>query len=214
MEKSWTDSTGSAEGSHSATVARVEGSGAAAVGPHSAEHRARLVSAVHSDFQFIWRCLRRFGIEPDYCVDDAAQRVFEIAVARIATIQVGHERAFLFKTALWVAREFRRKRARRRELVDSELVDETADDRDPDPEQLLEQRRWRDRLDVLLEGLPIDVRSVFVLYELEGLQLDEIAALLEIPQGTVASRLRRARSIFLSRARRLKAHTELIKVKP
>jgi RNA polymerase sigma-70 factor (ECF subfamily) len=44
--------------------------------------------------------------------------------------------------------------------------------------------------------LPDDTRPVFVLYELEGLTMDEIAACLEVPAGTVASRLRRAREAF------------------
>jgi RNA polymerase sigma-70 factor (ECF subfamily) len=38
--------------------------------------------------------------------------------------------------------------------------------------------------------------EVFVLYEIEGLSSPEIAALLEIPLGSVASRLRRAREQF------------------
>jgi RNA polymerase sigma-70 factor (ECF subfamily) len=40
------------------------------------------------------------------------------------------------------------------------------------------------------------VRSVFVLYSFEEMTMAEIAALLEIPPGTVASRLRNARAIF------------------
>lgn len=145
-------------------------------------------------------------------MDDAAQRVFEIAASRVAVIRPGHERAFLFKTALWVAREFRRKRGRARELSDNERI-ELAEDSGGDPERLLDERRWRHRLDALLAALPIDLRTVFVLYELEGLQLLEIASLLEIPQGTVASRLRRARESFQQGARRLRAQSEL-RVKP
>ena len=49
------------------------------------------------------------------------------------------------------------------------------------------------------------MRAVFVLYELENLELAEIAALLCIPRGTVASRLRRARA-------QLRAHPEAIEL--
>jgi RNA polymerase sigma-70 factor (ECF subfamily) len=45
-------------------------------------------------------------------------------------------------------------------------------------------------------------RIVFVLFELEQLTTPEIATMLGVPVGTVASRLRRAREIFLSRAER------------
>jgi RNA polymerase sigma-70 factor (ECF subfamily) len=42
------------------------------------------------------------------------------------------------------------------------------------------------------------------LFELEGLRTREIAELLEVPTGTVASRLRRARDAFHERAEQLR----------
>ena len=45
---------------------------------------------------------------------------------------------------------------------------------------------------MLLE-LPMQLRTPFVLFEIEGLSQDEIALALDIPRGTVGSRLRRAR---------------------
>ena len=44
---------------------------------------------------------------------------------------------------------------------------------------------------------------MFVLYEIEGLTSPEIAQLLEIPLGSVASRLRRAREQFRAAAARV-----------
>jgi RNA polymerase sigma-70 factor (ECF subfamily) len=44
--------------------------------------------------------------------------------------------------------------------------------------------------------LPMDLRAVFVLFELEELTMMEIATMSDIPPGTVASRLRRARQAF------------------
>jgi RNA polymerase sigma-70 factor (ECF subfamily) len=49
-----------------------------------------------------------------------------------------------------------------------------------------------------------DLRTAFVLYELEHLELREIAALEHIPQGTAASRLRRAREEFSTQCQRLR----------
>ena len=48
-----------------------------------------------------------------------------------------------------------------------------------------------------------DLLEVFVLYELEGFTSPEIAELLGIPLGSVASRLRRAREQFRAAAARL-----------
>ena len=48
----------------------------------------------------------------------------------------------------------------------------------------------------MLAELPLELRAVFVLYELEQMTMAEIAESLALPPGTVASRLRRARSSF------------------
>lgn len=57
------------------------------------------------------------------------------------------------------------------------------------------------RLDVhaMLDSLSADHRAVLVLRELQGLSYDEIAETLEIPRGTVESRLFRARTILRER---------------
>jgi len=44
--------------------------------------------------------------------------------------------------------------------------------------------------------LPVDQRTVFVLFELEEMSGEQIAALLSVPEGTVRSRLRLARRAF------------------
>ena len=59
--------------------------------------------------------------------------------------------------------------------------------------------------DDLVARLPEDARPVFVLFELEGMTMVEIASCLDIPPGTVASRLRRAREVFSTFVSRLEA---------
>jgi len=53
--------------------------------------------------------------------------------------------------------------------------------------------------------MTLELRAVFVLFELEEMSTPEIADLLEIPTGTVASRLRRAREEFQKLVTRLRA---------
>ena len=169
----------------------------------SSDDAARLEHAASAEFQFIWRSLRRLGVGPNHAVDDAAQRVFEIAARKRALIRAGCERAFFLKTAIFVAKETRL--AARREYARFEHDDAVEKMRDPapGPEWATEQRRFRERLDQLLDGLPFEFRVVFVLFELEELSSLEIATLLGVPTGTVASRLRRARELFQSAARSL-----------
>jgi RNA polymerase sigma-70 factor (ECF subfamily) len=75
----------------------------------------------------------------------------------------------------------------------------------PSPEALVDQSRARELLDAMLGELPEELRTIFILYELEELEMKDIAELLELPRGTVASRLRRARAMFAAAARRRQA---------
>ena len=165
--------------------------------------KARLEAVVRSHYAFLWRSLRRLGVA-EREADDAAQRVLGVLARRIGEITAGSERSFLFQTALRVAAEMRRSTARARLAFDEATVDRARDEA-PLPDEALEQREARAILDQVLDALPLEVRAVFVLFELEQLTTSEIADLLAIPAGTVSSRLRRGREEFQTLARRLRA---------
>jgi RNA polymerase sigma-70 factor (ECF subfamily) len=152
--------------------------------------RARLARMVARDYKLIWRLLRRLGL-PASAADDGAQQVFLIAAERLADIQPDRERAFAYGCALRVAQTSRRKSQRESPGLDGEALVAPSD-----PEQQLTTERARARLDALLAQLPLELRTVFVLYELEELTTPEIASMIEVPLGTAASRLRRARERF------------------
>jgi RNA polymerase sigma-70 factor, ECF subfamily len=167
--------------------------------------RARaLESLAREEFQFVWRSLRRLGVWPDDRVDDAAQQVFEIATKKWSKVEGGKERAYLYRTAVLVAAEMRRKRrVGLREQLDDQAVDESSAE-GTEPDHVLQERRYRAHLDQVLDQLDLPVREVFVLYEIERLSTVEIAELLEIKLGTAASRLRRGRELFQQAATRLR----------
>lgn len=158
------------------------------------EHEATLARLLTENFRMVWRALRRLGV-PQHAVDDAAQEVFLVASRKLDTIEEGQERRFLYGVALRVAANARRARAARPESALSELVDE-APGSTPNPEALLDRKRARELLDEALERMPNELRTAFVLFELEGCTGPEVAELCEIPLGTAASRLRRAREAF------------------
>ena len=167
----------------------------------------RIAELVRDNYAFVWRLLRRLGIGVGDA-DDAAQQVFLAAAGRLGGVEQGRERAFLYGVTLNVGARTRRSLGRRRE----EPL-EAAGERQsqaPNAEQLLEQREARELLDALLDEMPEELRVVFVLFELEELSTPQIAALCELPVGTAASRLRRAREDFEERSARAEARRRFL----
>jgi RNA polymerase sigma-70 factor, ECF subfamily len=161
---------------------------------------ARIRSMVDIHFDPVWRALKRLGVAPA-SVDDATQQVFLVASRRLDEIDPPGERAYLLGVALRVASDARRLVARRREVS----IDETAEIADhgaPPLEELIDEKRDRERLTGYLASMPDDLREAFVLFELEELSAPKVAELLGVPAGTVASRVRRARDYIRQRLTR------------
>lgn len=166
---------------------------------------ARLRALVTEHLAFVWRALIRLGV-PRADAEDAVQQVFLVASKKLASIEPGSERAYLFGAAFRIAYRVRRTQKRRREVLEAEPPDRP--DPAPDPEERMDRARARAVLDDILDTMPLELRAVFVLFELEQLTVAEIAPMLEIPAGTAASRLRRAREHFQAAVRRLEARRE------
>ena len=163
----------------------------------------RVALAVRQHYPFIWRSLRRLGLQAAD-VDDAAQQVLTVFARRLADIAIGTERGFLFQTALRVASDARRAFARSPIRVDEDAL-AFAPDQAPNAEQQLERREARALLDEVLDAMAPDLRVVFILFELEEMTTVQIATLIEIPAGTVSSRLHRARQEFEAMSVRVQA---------
>jgi RNA polymerase sigma-70 factor (ECF subfamily) len=164
---------------------------------------SRLRRVISDHFEVVWRFLRRLGIaESD--TDDAVQEVVLVLARKLDQVEIGCERSFVLSTAVRVASTFRRtqrNRSRREVGVEDHELHQIQSP-ELDPESLAEKQRLRLVLQRVLNELPMELRAVFVLYELEELTMAEIAATLELPPGTVASRLRRARELFENLAAR------------
>lgn len=150
----------------------------------------------------IWRTLRRFGMTEDGAAD-GTQQAFLIAAERLDQIREGSERAFLFGTAIRLARSSHRKNHRCQLEAD---MDTRVDPRQR-ADDAANRRTAVELLDRVLRRMDEDLVTVFVLFELEGMSTPEIAELVQIPIGTAASRLRRARQAFRAAALRLERAT-------
>jgi len=162
--------------------------------------RLRGMFAAHYDS--VWRLLRRLGLDPA-SADDAAQQVFLVAARRLSDIDREKERSFLCGTATRVAAGLRQKARRRgEEALETDDAAEGPSSQPTGADELVDRKRKRELLDRILGQMEEELRVVLVLAEMEDLGKREIADILAIPEGTAASRLRRAREDFQARLTR------------
>ena len=167
--------------------------------PLAGADQKRLRAIFDAHYDFAWRLLRRLGLD-GATADDGAQQVFMVAAKRLSDIDEGKERAFVAGTAVRIASRLRKERARR----DGPPVTGREPSDKPSPEDRLDKKKQRELPDWPLAEMEDDLRVVLVLAEMDGYGKRELASLLGIPEGTAASRLRRAREDFQERlARRL-----------
>lgn len=144
-------------------------------------------------FSFVWRSLRRLGV-PEADLADALQETFLTVHRKLSEFE---ERAqvttWLFRIAMGVAKDRRNRAHVRREVLGPAL--ETESPRASQEDELQQQRDLA-LVDRALSRLNLEQRAVFILFELEELSGAEIAEMLQIPLGTVHSRLRLARAAF------------------
>jgi RNA polymerase sigma-70 factor (ECF subfamily) len=110
---------------------------------------------------------------------------------------------FLYRIAVNAALNRRRSIGRRRAHADAfndaHAVGHAGPESGSDPEQALAGDRLRTRLGRELLALPESLRAPVVLYDVEGLSYGEIADVLEVAEGTVKSRIHRARQALRAR---------------
>ncbi len=146
-------------------------------------------------------CARLGGPKVDY--EDAAHDVFIVVLRRLDSLeQPDRFSSWLYGITRRVLRKHRT-RAWVQRWSGSEMreVGDPSQDLDADVHRSQTTRQVQD----ILAGLPEKQREVLVLCELEERTAPEVAEILDIPVGTVASRLRLGRTKFerLARARSL-----------
>lgn len=138
--------------------------------------------------------------------DEASDLVQETYLKAFKASQGFHEtgggiRPWLFKI-LHNAFYTRRGKARREPSLGDDLANTQTTGKAPDepaPAWDLANLNWEhvdDRLKAALDRLKPEYREILLLWGVEGMKYREIASILEVPIGTVMSRLHRARSIL------------------
>jgi RNA polymerase sigma-70 factor (ECF subfamily) len=154
---------------------------------------------------YVWKTFRRLGV-PASDLDDLTNDLFLVVQRHLGDYDPRRPvRPWLFGFAFRIASEHRRRAHRRHETPSS--GDDDVADPDPTsrPDQKLAASENRRLVLQALEALELGRRAVFVLYEIDGEPMNEIAASLGIPLGTAYSRLRAARDEFVAAVKRLEA---------
>ena len=129
-----------------------------------------------------------FATKVDHGADDLAQDTFAAVVRNREQVGRRHSfRAYLFAVARSRLIDRLRVRGRDFDPMETSIVDLGGS-----PTSALGRRQEHARLLSALRRLPVDLQVVLELHYVERLPGPEIAEVLELPEGTVRSRLRRA----------------------
>lgn len=161
----------------------------------------RLCAVYREHVDFVWRVTRRLGV-PDAAVDDVVHDVFLIVQRRLDDYDARFSmRSWLVGITRRVCKDYFRSRDRARARL--RLV--PGRPTEPTPEDAAARTEAADFVRSFLDRLDVDQRMVFMLADVEGMTVPEIARALRAKVPTVYSRLRLARQKFERELTRLRA---------
>lgn len=165
-----------------------------------ADERARFEQALLPHLGAAYN-LARWLTRDEHDAEDVVQDAYLRALKSFGGFRGGDGRAWL----LTIVRNTCYTRLRQRQAQGSATAFDEAVHADPvrspDPQQQALRHEDQQSVRRAVEELPVELREVVVLRELEGLSYKEIAAVADIPLGTVMSRLARARERLQERLR-------------
>lgn len=140
----------------------------------------------------------RYVRDPE-AAEDVAQEAFISAWRALAGFKGGSFRAWLYRIAMNEAYDHHRRVHRRPsssldELLEAGSAHGLETDRAPGPEETAVSRATLRAVERCIGRLPEEYRAIVLLSDVRGLTYDELSRALELPLGTVKSRLYRARA--------------------
>ena len=153
---------------------------------------------------------RFFANKVTHGVDDLIQKTFLGCIeARDRFQKQASFRTYLFAVAHNILRAHFRER--RREGVASDVGESSTDELTPSPSAVFAAHEEQRLLLEALRRIPLDYQLVLELYYWEDLAAPELAQVLSLPEGTVRSRLRRAKEALADKMRSLARTPELLR---
>jgi len=160
----------------------------------TADREAQFAAFVHLHTRFIFRVAYAI-LRNRHDSEDVVQETFLRLFRSRAWQSMKDERAFLARTTYRLALDRLPKRAF--DTLDTELPSLS-----PGPEQSAIDTNQDHIIHRLIDALPENLRQVLVLSAIEELNSRQIAAILNEPEGTIRTRLMRARQILREKLER------------
>jgi len=154
----------------------------------------------------VWPHLRaahnfaRWLVRNNHDAEDIVQESFLNAYKALDTFRGGDARVWMLAIVRNTAMNFLRRR-KPGVTVNWSIQEHEPQDHAPNPERTLLEQSRREQVHRAISNLDPDFREVVVLREIEELSYKEIASVLNIPIGTVMSRLSRGRNLLLEELR-------------
>ncbi|KJS29808.1 MAG: hypothetical protein VR64_19090 [Desulfatitalea sp. BRH_c12] len=165
------------------------------------KERSEFETLLCPQFSYLYRVAYRFTGNKAEAEDLIQELLIKLYSRRNELSKVSNLRPWLVRVLyrLFLDGERRQKRATLRLIrcgsdPESEDLLDQIPSSEPSPEQYIQRRNLAEHLQQALNQLSKDQRAVITLHDMEGYRLCELETLLEVPLGTLKSRLHRARA--------------------
>jgi RNA polymerase sigma-70 factor (ECF subfamily) len=151
-----------------------------------------------AELGYVYTSLRRLGVKVRH-LEDLTHDVFLVVHRKLDDYDSSRPlRPWLFGIAYRVALDHKRKFANHREIPEDDFSNTLAEDSDGATQRRLDAR---ERVMEALEQIPLERRVIFVLHELDGCPIAEVAATFGLPLHTAYSRHKKAKLEFIEAVR-------------
>ena len=156
---------------------------------------AEFTALVHRQSRFVFRVAYAVLLN-SYDAEDAVQETFLKLYRNRGWEHAENERAYLARVAWREAVDLRPRRSQIPVSRPEPLEPDEAPSLQASPEQALLSANQQSMIHSMIDALPEELRLPLVLSAFDELHSPEIAAILGIPEGTVRTRLQRARQML------------------
>ncbi len=156
---------------------------------------AEFTALVHRQSRFVFRVTYAVLLN-SHDAEDAVQETFLKLYRNRGWQHAENERAYLARVAWREAIDLRPRRSQPSVSRSESLDPDEAPSLQPGPEQTLLSANQHSTLHAMIDALPEELRVPLALSAFDELRSPEIGAIVGIPEGTVRTRLLRARQIL------------------